>query len=209
MRSTTRWAAGRGTAVTGPPRRRCSPTWARSSWRCHGPQRQLHPADRAERQSRLEGFNERIVALYGRGLSTRDIRAHLREMYDVEVSPDLISRVTDVVLEELTDWQSRPLDAVYPVVFIDAIMVKIRDGVVANRPVHLAIGIDCEGSSRSWACASGPPPASRASSGSRSVGVEVPRGGRRVHPVLRRAHGTAGRRRGGGRRRWCRHVSCI
>src|SRR3984885_9194857 len=96
-------------------------------------------------QTRLEGFNERIIALYARGMTTRDIRAHLREMYDVDVSPDLISRVTDGVLEELAEWQSRPLDAVYPVVFIDALMVKIRDGVVTNRPVYLAIGIDCDG----------------------------------------------------------------
>jgi transposase-like protein len=96
-------------------------------------------------QTRLRGFNDRIIALYARGMTTRDIRAHLREMYDVEVSPDLISRVTDGVLEELQEWQSRPLDGVYPVIFIDALMVKIRDGVVANRPVYLAIGIDCEG----------------------------------------------------------------
>jgi putative transposase len=96
-------------------------------------------------QTRLDGFNDRIIALYARGLSTRDIRAHLRELYDVEVSPDLISRVTDGVLEELQEWQSRPLDRVYPVVFIDALMVKIRDGVVANRPVYLAIGIDTDG----------------------------------------------------------------
>src|SRR5580704_2255295 len=96
-------------------------------------------------QTRLEGFNDRIIALYARGMTTRDIRAHLREMYDVDVSPDLISRVTDAVLDELAEWQSRPLDPVYPVIFIDALMVKIRDGVVANRPVYLAIGIDCEG----------------------------------------------------------------
>src|SRR5881398_25011 len=96
-------------------------------------------------QTRLDGFNDRIIALYARGMTTRDIRAHLREMYDVEVSPDLISRVTDAVAEELAEWQGRPLDRVYPVIFIDAIMVKIRDGVVANRPVYLAIGIDCDG----------------------------------------------------------------
>ena len=96
-------------------------------------------------QTRLEGFNERIIALYARGMTTRDIRAHLREMYDVEVSADLISRVTDAVVDELAEWQGRPLDRVYPVIFIDALMVKIRDGVVANRPVYLAIGIDCEG----------------------------------------------------------------
>ncbi len=96
-------------------------------------------------QTRLEGFNDRIIALYARGMTTRDIRAHLREMYDVDVSADLISRVTDGVLEELAEWQSRPLDRVFPVIFIDALMVKIRDGVVTNRAVYLAIGIDCEG----------------------------------------------------------------
>jgi putative transposase len=96
-------------------------------------------------QTRLEGFNERIIALYARGMTTRDIRAHLREMYDVDVSPDLISRVTDGVLEELAEWQARPLDRVFPVIFIDALMVKIRDGVVTSRAVYLAIGIDCDG----------------------------------------------------------------
>ena len=96
-------------------------------------------------QTRLEGFNERIIALYARGMTTRDIRAHLREIYDVDVSPDLISRVTDGVLDELAEWQGRPLDRVFPVVFIDALMVKIRDGVVTNRAVYLAIGIDCDG----------------------------------------------------------------
>ena len=96
-------------------------------------------------QTRLEGFNERIIALYARGMTTRDIRAHLREMYDVEVSPDLISRVTDAVVEELQEWQARPLGRVYPVIFTGALMVKIRDGVVTNRAVYVAIGIDCEG----------------------------------------------------------------
>jgi transposase-like protein len=96
-------------------------------------------------QTRLDGFNERIIALYARGMTTRDIRAHLREMYGVDVSPDLISRVTDAVIDELTEWQARPLDAVYPVIFIDALMVKIRDGVVTNRAVYVAIGIDCDG----------------------------------------------------------------
>jgi putative transposase len=96
-------------------------------------------------QTRLEGFNERIIALYARGMTTRDIRAHLREIYGVEVSPDLISRVTDAIVDELAEWQSRPLDRVYPVIFIDALMVKIRDGVVTNRAVYVAIGIDCDG----------------------------------------------------------------
>lgn len=96
-------------------------------------------------QTRLDGFNDRIIALYARGMTVRDIRAHLAEMYQVEVSADLISRVTDAVVDELAEWQARPLDAVFPVVFIDALMVKIRDGVVSNRAVYLAIGIDCEG----------------------------------------------------------------
>jgi putative transposase len=96
-------------------------------------------------QTRLDGFNERIIALYARGMTTRDIRAHLREIYGVEVSPDLISRVTDAVVDELAEWQSRPLDRVYPVIFIDALFVKIRDGVVTNRPVYVAIGVDCDG----------------------------------------------------------------
>jgi putative transposase len=96
-------------------------------------------------QTRLDGFNDRIIALYARGMTTRDIRAHLREIYQVEVSADLISRVTDAVADELAEWQARPLDPVWPVIFIDALMVKIRDGVVANRPVYLAVGIDCDG----------------------------------------------------------------
>jgi len=94
---------------------------------------------------RLEGFNEKVIALYARGMTTRDIQSHLREMYQVQVSPDLISRVTDAVVEELTEWQNRPLDAVWPVIFIDALNVKIRDGIVANRPVYVAIGVDLEG----------------------------------------------------------------
>lgn len=94
---------------------------------------------------RLSGFNERIIAGCARGMSTRDIQAHLAEMYEVEVSPELISKVTDAVTDELTSWQNRPLEPVYPIVYIDALWIKIRDGQVANRPVHLAVGIDVEG----------------------------------------------------------------
>lgn len=96
--------------------------------------------------SRLEGFNERIIALYARGLTVRDIRAHLQEIYGVEVSPDLISKVTDAVLDELKEWQSRPLDRIYPVIYLDAIVCKVRDeGVVRNKAAHLAVGVDVEG----------------------------------------------------------------
>lgn len=90
--------------------------------------------------TRLKGFNERIIALYARGMTVRDVRAHLAEIYGVDVSPDLISKVTDGVWEELEEWRNRPLDPVYPIVYIDAFNIKIRDGVVANRPVYLAVG---------------------------------------------------------------------
>lgn len=94
---------------------------------------------------RLAGFNERILSLYARGMSVRDIRSHLAGLYGVQVSPDLISKVTDAVCEEITTWQNRPLDPVWPIVYIDAMWVKIRDGAVANRPVYLAVGVDLDG----------------------------------------------------------------
>ena len=94
---------------------------------------------------RVAGFNDAIVSLYAKGLTTGEIRAHLGEIYGVEVSRDLVSRVTDKVAEELSAWQSRPLDRVWPVLLIDAIYVKIRDGQVANRPVYVALGINCQG----------------------------------------------------------------
>lgn len=94
----------------------------------------------------LEGFDEQIISLYARGLSVRDVQAHLRQMYKVEVSPDLISRVTDAVLEEVTAWQARPLERLYAVVFLDALRVKIRqDGVVRNKAVYVALGVTMEG----------------------------------------------------------------
>lgn len=95
--------------------------------------------------TRLKGFNDRIVALYARGMTVRDIRAHLEEIYDVDVSPDLISRVTDAVWDELEEWRNRPLDPVYPILYIDALTVKIRDGMVQNRPAYLAVGVDLDG----------------------------------------------------------------
>jgi putative transposase len=95
---------------------------------------------------RLAGFNERIISLYARGLTVRDIQAHIAEMYQVELSPDLISTITDAVLEELREWQNRPLDAVYPVIYLDAIVCKVRhEGAVRNKAAHIAIGVDVEG----------------------------------------------------------------
>ena len=97
-------------------------------------------------QSRFTGFDDKIIALYARGMTTRDIQAHLEEMYGVEVSPTLISQVTRAVQEEITLWQNRPLDEVYPIVYLDAIRVKVRqDGRVINKAVYLAIGVNLDG----------------------------------------------------------------
>jgi putative transposase len=94
---------------------------------------------------RLEGFNEAIVSLYGKGMTTGDIQSHLKDIYGADVSRDLISKVTDAVVEELVEWQNRPLDAVYPVVLIDCIIIKVRDGNVQNRPVYVVMGINLDG----------------------------------------------------------------
>lgn len=98
-------------------------------------------------ERRLAGFDDKIISLYARGMTVREIQAHLAEMYAVDVSPDLISRVTDAVVEEVTAWQQRPLETMYPVVFFDALRVKIReDGVVRNKAVFLALGVLADGS---------------------------------------------------------------
>ena len=95
---------------------------------------------------RFAGFDDKIIALYARGLTTRELAAHVGELYGVEISPDLVSAVTDAVLEEAAAWQSRGLEATYAVVFFDAIRVKIRnEGMVNNRAVYLAIGVRCSG----------------------------------------------------------------
>ena len=96
--------------------------------------------------TRLDGLDDKIISLYARGLTVREIQGHLREIYGTEVSPDLISRVTDAVLEEVKEWQSRPLDPCYPIVFFDALRVKIRDeGLVRNKAVYVALALDAEG----------------------------------------------------------------
>jgi len=100
----------------------------------------------AKHQTRLEGLNQRIIALYAGGMTVRDIRDHLAELYDVDVSRDLISKVTDEVHAEVKEWQSRPLDRVYPVIYLDALVCKVRDeGVVRNKAAHLALGVDADG----------------------------------------------------------------
>lgn len=97
-------------------------------------------------QRRFDGFDDLILSLYAKGVSTRDIRSHIEEMYGIEVSADLISTVTDNIQEFVRQWQTRPLDAVYPIVYLDALRVKIRyEGVVQNRCIYLAIGVNLEG----------------------------------------------------------------
>jgi putative transposase len=100
----------------------------------------------AKYQRRFPGFDDKIISMYARGMSTREITGHLREMYGIDVSPDLISTVTDAVLEEVAAWQARPLDQAYPLVFFDAIRVKIRDeGMVRNKAIHIALGVMADG----------------------------------------------------------------
>jgi putative transposase len=121
----------------------------------HGPVRIETPRDRKgsfepqivrKGQRRFQCFDDKILALYSRGLSTRDIEAHLAEIYGVKVGRDLISRVTDAVMEDVREWQQRPLDDVYPVIFLDALVLKIREGgTVQRRACYLALGVTVEG----------------------------------------------------------------
>src|SRR6201988_973302 len=100
----------------------------------------------AKGQTRFDGFDDKILSLYARGMTVREIQGHLAELYGTEVSPDLISRVTDAVLDEVREWQNRPLDRVYPVVFFDALRVKIRDeGLVKNKAVYVALALNSDG----------------------------------------------------------------
>jgi putative transposase len=97
-------------------------------------------------QTRFDGFDDKIISMYSRGMTTREIEGHLKEMYGVEVSPTLISNVTEAVMEEVRTWQSRPLDEVYPILYMDALRVKVRDGGhILNKAIHVAIGVNLEG----------------------------------------------------------------
>ena len=121
----------------------------------HGPVEVRTPRDRQgtfepqivrKGQRRFEGFDDKILALYSRGLSTRDIEAHLAEIYGVKVGRDLISRVTDAVMDDVREWQQRPLDDVYPVLFLDALVLKVREGgTVQRRACYLALGVTVDG----------------------------------------------------------------
>jgi len=120
----------------------------------HRTRRDRGAADRAgtfepqvvkKRQRRLGGVDEIVLSLYAKGLTTGEISAHFAEIYGASVSKETISRITDKVIEEMNDWAARPLDDVYAAVFIDAIVVKVRDGQVANRPFYAAIGVSLDG----------------------------------------------------------------
>ena len=119
-----------------------------------GPVEVSVPRDRAgsfepklvrKRQRRLTGVDDLVISLVAKGLTTGEVAAHLAEVYGAEVSRETISKITDRVLEGLVEWANRPLDRVYPVVFIDAIVVKIRDGQVANRPIYVVVGVTVDG----------------------------------------------------------------
>ena len=105
----------------------------------------FEPATVKKRQRRLNGVDSMVISLTAKGLTTGEVQAHLAETYGTDVSRETISKITDRVLDDLADWQNRPLDRVFPVIFIDAIVVKIRDGQVANRPVYTAIGVTVDG----------------------------------------------------------------
>lgn len=97
-------------------------------------------------QRRFDGFDDKIISMYARGMTTRDIQAHLQDIYDVEVSADLISTVTNSVITEVKEWQSRPLEEIYPIMYLDAMVLKVRsEGRVVNKSVYLALGINLEG----------------------------------------------------------------
>jgi putative transposase len=97
-------------------------------------------------QTRFDGFDDKILSMYSRGMTTREIQGHLQEMYGVEVSPTLISEVTDAVIEEVKAWQSRPLEPLYAIIYLDALYVKMRhEGRVENRAVYVAVGVDLDG----------------------------------------------------------------
>jgi transposase-like protein len=105
----------------------------------------FEPAIVRKRQRRLDGIDQIVLSLTARGLTTGEIAAHFDEVYGAKVGKDTISRITDKVVEEMAEWRTRPLDRVYPVIFIDAIVVKVRDGQVVNRPVYVVIGVTVNG----------------------------------------------------------------
>lgn len=107
---------------------------------------EFDPAIIGKHQTHFNGFDDKIISMYARGMSTRDIQGHLKEIYQIEVSPDFISTVTDAVIDAVKEWQNRPLDEIYPILYLDALHVKVKDqGQIINKAVYLAVGITMEG----------------------------------------------------------------
>ena len=107
---------------------------------------EFEPQIVGKHQRRFDGFDDKILSMYARGMSTREIQGHLKEIYGVEISPSLISEVTDAVVDEVQQWQSRPVEALYPIIYLDALYVKMRhEGRVENRAVYVAVGIKLDG----------------------------------------------------------------
>ena len=170
-----------------------------------GPLRIRSPRDRKgtfepqivkKRQTRWVGFDDRVISLYARGLTVREIQGHLAEIYGTEVSPDLISKITDTVLSDAKAWQNRPLERVYPIVYLDALIVKIRDGhTVKNQACYVALGVNLDGE-RDVPDPVVPADGGREVLAARPHRSEDPR--RRRHPVRlrRRAHRLPGGDRG-------------
>src|SRR5881392_4468476 len=109
-------------------------------------QASFEPKIVAKGQTRFTGFDDKIISMYARGMTTREIQGHLEEIYGIEVSPTLISNVTDAVIEEVKLWQGRPLEQLYPIVYLDALMVKVRDeGHIQNKAIYVVLGVNLEG----------------------------------------------------------------
>ncbi len=107
---------------------------------------EFEPQIISKNQTRFDGFDEKIISLYGRGMSTRDIQEQLKDLYAVDVSPTLISQVTNEIIEEVKAWQSRPLDKIYPIVYLDALVIKVRvDKRIINKAFYLALGVNLDG----------------------------------------------------------------
>jgi putative transposase len=105
---------------------------------------EFEPTIIGKHQTRFDGFDDKIISMYARGMSTRDIQGHLKEIYQIEVSPEFISNVTDSVMEAVKEWQNRPLDEIYPILYLDALHVKVK-GQVINKAVYMAVGVNMEG----------------------------------------------------------------
>jgi putative transposase len=120
---------------------------AKSRLRFQGTGRRAVPPQLVQKhQTRLEGFEDKILTLYARGMTTRDIQAQVQDLYGVEVSPTFISNITEAVMDEVRQWQNRPLDQVYPIVYVDCLVVKVRENQrVINKAIYLALGVDMDG----------------------------------------------------------------